>query len=106
MCRSAVGVGDAAVVEFGRDWHCGWGDNALDVMLVSPHGDLDGLHGRPAERAAGFQYGPPLDAAEAELMVAWRCVRNILSCLTTDRTCPYLRCGHGLLAAAREESVG
>ena len=106
VCRSAAGAGGAAVVELGRERHCRWGDDALDVMFISPHGDLDGPHGCPAERAAGFQHGPPLDAAEAELMVARCCIRHVPSCLTADRTRPCLCCGHGLLAAAGEESVG
>jgi len=95
--RRAAGAGGAA--EAGGHWHRGRGDDALHVLVVSPHRDPDGLHGHPAQRAAVPQPRPALDAAEAEHVVAWNRVGDVLSHVAADGACPCLFCGHGLLAA-------
>ena len=107
-CRSAVGVGGGAGLEASGYRHCGRGDTALFIVLVPPHRDLDGPHGRPAERAAVPQPRPPLDAAHAELMAARDHRRDVSSHVAADGTRPRLCCGHGRLTGCyrwREQRV-
>jgi len=101
-CRSAAGAGGGA--EGDGHGHCGRGDDALHGLTVSPHRDPDGLHGRPAQWASVAQLGPPMNAAEAERVVARDGMCKVLPRIAADRTRPCLFCGHGLLAAAGWEN--